>query len=69
MEDQSVGKRFQLLELEDRIIHNLHALQAMLQDAVSSGFVSGDHGKSIFKSYLKVSGLDIPKNINEKKGK
>lgn len=56
----------ELAELENVIIENLNNLSQALSTAVESRFMAHEHGKSIWKAYLKLSGMDIPKELTQK---
>lgn len=54
-----------LIETDNMIIDNLEMLSNALKNAVDMRFISYEHGKTIWKSYLKVSGMDIPKEMSK----
>lgn len=58
--------RRELLEVEKMVIHNLSDLSIALGTAVNMRFMSVEHGKNIWKAYLQLSGMDIPKELAAK---
>ena len=70
MSDKSVVEEIALQksisDWENVMTENLSFLAAALKDAVDGRFMSQEHGKIIWKSYLSVSGMDIPKKLKEK---
>lgn len=59
----------QLLELDSLVIENLETLSRALINASEARFMSFEHAKSIWKAYLSVSGMDIPKPVETPKRK
>lgn len=59
----------QLAEMDKLVIQNLDMLAHAMSIASEARFMSHEHAKTIWKEYLKISGMDIPKNFNTKKGK
>ena len=61
MNEEQLG----ILNKDNIIMDNLSMLSDALKNAVDMRFMSHEHGKTIWKSYLKVSGMDIPKQISK----
>jgi len=51
---------------ENVITENLHFLAVALRDAADGRLMSLEHAKIIWKSYLTVSGMDIPKELKKR---
>lgn len=55
----------EISELENILTQNLCNLAKALKDASDGRFMSVEHAKIVWKSYLTVSGMDIPKNMKK----
>lgn len=64
LEDVSVQK--QICEWENVLTANLLNLAKALSIASDRRMMSLEHAKTIWKSYLSLSGMDIPKDLKEK---
>ena len=53
-------------EWENVITQNLQNLAKALKDATDNRLMSQEHAKVVWKSYLTVSGMDIPKDLKSK---
>lgn len=53
-------------EWENVITKNLANLAGALKDAMDARLMSQEHAKIVWKSYLTVSGMDIPKELKSK---
>lgn len=53
-------------EWENVITQNLNNLAQALKSAADGRFMSQEHAKVVWKSYLSVSGMDIPKELKNK---
>jgi len=56
-------KKLELLHHDAMVIGNLSSLVDALACASHENFMSPEHAKNIWKAYLRVSGLDVPKDI------
>lgn len=63
---ESVSIQKQVCEWENLITSNLEHLAKALSIASRERLMSLEHAKTIWKSYLAVSGMDIPKDLKEK---
>lgn len=63
---ESVELQKKVCEWESLITTNLKSLAQALQIASENRFMSHEHAKTVWKSYLIVSGMDVPKDLKEK---
>lgn len=63
---QSLDLQKSVCEWENLITKNLEQLASALSIAANNRLMSLEHAKIIWKSYLTVSGMDVPKELNEK---
>lgn len=61
-----IGLQKAISEWENIITQNLNNLARALRDAADGRFMSQEHAKIIWKSYLSVSGMDIPKDLKSR---
>ena len=60
---ENVTLQKEICDWENVITSNLKNLAQALDIASEGRFMSQDHASIIWKSYLKVSGMDIPKDL------
>lgn len=63
---ESISLQKKVCEWENLITENLEQLAKALTIAANNRLMSLEHAKIIWKSYLTVSGMDVPKELNEK---
>lgn len=55
------------MENQEKTVLSLYHLALALATAVSSRFMSPEHGSNVWKDFLKKSGLDVAKKVPEEK--